>query len=316
MRRGKSINGAADDGRDETEELVERKIAALNIGRIFNGDSLGRELRWAREALEDLQGESSALHRTRLQSHIEVAKAAMALAEASIGKMDEQDLFRCLSVLAEDNIDLPTSYKMQLWNRKSRKLAAATDPKEFEVFLDAIIPCRKIAKVDGDAADADGQPEFNSRDPKLRFIEGSMKERCQKFFDTFVEWIMASVTMGEAGKAIVRQKVAATIDYIEASLGEFEQDDNVDAAVNNILIILNALSAILDPCYAGTAEPLVQLDAAATSRDSTVKSSTMAALAKSIRAQEAYNIEKERFLKTYDEMKKHLPNIKLWRRIT
>ena len=72
--------------RTEEEEVVARKIAALSVDRILSNQSLGRELRWAKDAMNTLK--PGTLSHNQLSDHIGTAKAAMVVAEGNIVNMD------------------------------------------------------------------------------------------------------------------------------------------------------------------------------------------------------------------------------------
>lgn len=175
---------------DEGMATVNRRVLALCLGRIFKGDALGRELRWARDTLEEL-GEDDRLAKAKLERHIETAKAAMVLTENSVLKLDASELKRALDTIVCGSVDLPTTMKVDLWTRRCKLLMASRKPEDFKTLLNISAPWPKAHRTDADdggqGAGDDDDIGFDPRSPELNFIESSVAERFVRFQSAIFE---------------------------------------------------------------------------------------------------------------------------------
>lgn len=315
VRRGKAASniGVGSNGTiDEATDLVNRKIKAFSLARIFNGDALGRELHWARDALDDLQGEENRVNRGRLLAHIDLGLAAMGLAEGSISKMDIDELDKHISALHTDGVDLLTSYKTQIFNRKCKILVGTngggeTDMARIRKLLVSITPWR----MPQDDADDTMPEEFNPLDPKLSFMEGSPMEHSNTFQSYIYEALLTNVDGNGKEKHILQQKCNIILEYLDDNAAE--ESEEYDSAITKVVSVANAILGLIDPCFELNADAFSEIDAAMASKDPDVKGSALFALCRALKMSDFYSTQRSALLKTLDNTKKHMKDIKMWK---
>jgi len=299
--RRRSPEGAASSSvehRTEEEEVVARKIAALSVDRILGNQSLGRELRWAKDAMNTLK--PGTLSHNQLSDHIGTAKAAMVVAEGNIVNMDIGDLHDALRVLHQDGVDLPSKYKLQLLARKhSELIAGEPSAKGFIDMVKVTLPWK-----------SKGSPEsFDPLNPTLVLTDGSLKDKCITFKEYVLQGFLALVQLGEGGMPALMSSCKELVSLVDDEAPDDLEESDVDAVVGELLRLAHGMIAICDPSAVADKEAVEHLANLASSRAKEDKGTAAYALARALKNSKFYNTEKEHFLRYYEGTKKHKNSI-------
>ena len=106
----------------EVQELVERRMASLDVSKCWSGIAMGRELRWAREShqtivdgspsSEDLESADA------LRDHVEVCEAICGLVEKPIMNAPKAKLDAFLGAIEKFGEDMPSRWKSDVLKMK------------------------------------------------------------------------------------------------------------------------------------------------------------------------------------------------------
>ena len=226
---------------NEPDDVIARRVQSLDIQKILRGESLGRQMRWARDTSHTLRGEGSQHDIDRLDAHIRLAQAATELIECPIAKQTQSSLESNARVLHEAGVELPTQMKYHILKKKINSMtAAARQNAAFDIV--------EFAKVSSPYATREMQQDectFDAINPRHCDMEGSVRDKVKLFESSMMGVIIDQVKKGEVN---VGQTVAwckSLAHYLEESSAEDNFQDDYDDVVNRIVVACHAMVCIV-----------------------------------------------------------------------
>ena len=276
-------------------ELADRKIRALDISRVLNGFSLGRELRWAQDASEKLKADGEVRAHSLLQDHISKAKKAIELMDKGIAKLPEDAFASCVAVL--DGFEfIPSNAKKEIWKRHLKSLK---DSSSVNQFFDVVAPWQH----EGDAG------EFQMSKPRLCCMEGSTMDKTQAFEDAVGDRLCYLIDKGEQGKEEVLHFCKGALEYLDDKAPDV---DDFDECMDVILACTKCMLCLADPRCVKNAGSVGLVENARKRRNTDEKATLAYGVGSAILNSAFYNAELGNFTIKLQGTCKHLPDVLHW----
>ncbi|CAK0792982.1 unnamed protein product [Prorocentrum cordatum] len=237
--RGGARSVMSDAKKSEVEELVDRRISALDTSSCWSGAAMGRELRWARESHEGIMEASPTPEDSetadKLKEHISVCDAICGFVEKPLREIPKSKLDSFLNTLEKYNEDMPSKWKLD--NLKVGDLLKKPDMCMQDFFY-------MVAPWEVQHAEGNGSLTYRPTYPRVITLDGSQADKISQCDAFFTEALNHHIHAGEGGRSQLVQFCTSCLDWIDNNCPEDEAFDDV---VNTMAQCLKALLCIASP---------------------------------------------------------------------
>ncbi|CAK0894211.1 unnamed protein product [Prorocentrum cordatum] len=225
----------------EVEELVDRRIAALDVNRCWSGVAMGRELRWAKESHATIMESNPTVQDSetadKLREHISVCDAICGLVEKPIATVPKQKLEDLLCAIEKGDEDMPSKWKMDVLKLKVTETITLPDMDMNDFFY--IIAPWEVSHPDGNV-----DYKFKPTRPRVITCDGSVSDKMSSCEGFFSEALAYHIQAGRGGQSKLVAFCSTCLDWLDDKCPD---DETFDELVSSMTTCLKALLCIADP---------------------------------------------------------------------
>ncbi|CAK0808032.1 unnamed protein product, partial [Prorocentrum cordatum] len=248
---------SAEGKQSEVEELVERRIAALDVNRCWSGTAVGRELRWARESrqtiMEGCPNPRDSEVADKLNEHILVCDAICQLVEKPIATLPKAKLESLLKAIEAGDEDLPSKWKLDVLKLKVAEFIKIGDFDVHEFFV-IVAPWEVQAEVD-----IMSDTRYKPTRPRVLTCDGSLSDKIVACEGFFMETLAQFIQSGKEGQLSLTRFCIKCLDWLDEKCPDDEEFDDVVSAMTTCL---KATLCIADPVRLEYKDALLEMTAA------------------------------------------------------
>ncbi|CAK0848675.1 unnamed protein product, partial [Prorocentrum cordatum] len=263
----------SDTKQSEVEELVERRIAALDVDRCWSGTAMGRELRWARESHDNIMDSTPSPADSeladKLKAHLDVCDAICNLVEKPFASVPKAKLDGWLKDVENGAEDMPSKFKQDVLKLKVLRAALR-------------------GWAIGRACSADG-----SCSDKISNCDGFFTEALNYF-----------IKLGKEGQPKLVQFCNGCLDWLDEKCPE---DERYDELVSTMTVTLKAALCIADATKLDYKDALMAMTAS--SRTTGVGTGCLRHLNLSVKRSQHYTALKDEFDQYYLKTREMFPSM-------
>ncbi|CAK0807165.1 unnamed protein product [Prorocentrum cordatum] len=295
-RKSPATAGATPE-KSESYDLVQRRKGALNLERCWNGDAMGRGIRWARDAVaaildKAIPGEAELAD--ELDGHRKLAEAICGLMEKPIKNINQDKLDSYLVVIEGMTEDVRSAVKIELLKTRFSNMIFAGSCTASDLFRVAA-PWNTLTDTD-DAT-------FKPRDPRVYTIDGSKQDKISMTDSLMIDVYNGHIANGKAGKSSLKRLCVDWLDWVDDNVVD---DEDYDLLITSLITSWKALLSFINP-------KVTQYDDAVTALSNCAESkpgqASLRHLALLIRRPADYTEMKDEYHKFYKRTKELLPTV-------
>ncbi|CAK0824381.1 unnamed protein product, partial [Prorocentrum cordatum] len=292
-----------EDGLTENLETIERKIRAVDLNQCWSGVSMGRQIRWAKEAYDAIVDKGDIRDTNdleKLHEHWELAEAIGAIVEKPFKSIPSDKLEANLKVIEDAEEGVPSKFKLEIMrhNVVLMQIATANGTDNVSSIFHSIAPWDIRGVTGGTFVET-----FKPRTPRTIGLDGSRMDKINLADSFMFEMFNFHVKQADSGIGALRSFAKNVLDWLDENCPETE---SYDEFIGNVVNCCKVLVSTSDKQGTAYYDAVVRLGSAHGSESPT---GCFKQLDLALKRSTFYTALKDEFMSFYQKTSEYMPEM-------